>query len=551
MAASIQATFSFGTDKAKSDLNSLEKDAQSFGQRLKSHFQNIFGFGKGGIDTGQSKRSLTELEQHAGSVSDKIAQHFRRDKFRRAEIALSDFGRTAVTGDVGGAIEGLAGRVTGLGLGIGVAVGVGVGLFKKLTDTIVATKTSYNDLEAELGKPVQGLGIQGLTAQLTASETAIDQFTKQHSGFLNIVKESFGENGVLGGLGAIFTGGHVGSQGETAQELNKAFEQQGKIRKEVAGNEAKLVDIKEKGLKVSQTEADLDKIELESSQKKAGIDKESADRRAKLQKVLKDDEAARSVGRVGLTEDVRHQYEEEIAKIGEVDDARKASVEKEKQLDSETVRQKRDIANATREAHQAESDAAVKGESAGQAKAQQLSDQLSLIDQQLAKSKQLNQSQRADLVEQRQQKRAELFNQAESGFLNPFSLSQDLWRGAGQRQTRRNLRREIQNRLDQDSGLPQVHRDFSSPYGENQEDVGIWKQEEKDIEERRRFFGFTRKQAQEFMQDQPPAGPPSSAESPSGQQQQLIQIPGLEELKGIAEKVGKAVFDAMTLVWGQ
>jgi len=393
-------------------------------------------------------------------------------------------------------------RISGFGLGVGVALGIGIGLFKKFSEQIIEANKSYGDLEAELGKPVEGLGVEGLSASLDKLDARIDEFTQKHSSFIERLKEAFNEGGVLGAAGSFVTGGRSGPQGETAQELNKAFEQQRDLRNKVAQAESEIVDNQETSLKVSEEQAELDKVSVATEEKKAKIVAETYDRREALQKVLRDDEENRKTGlKLGLSEDVRHQYQEEIDAIGEADAKRLQSAERSKQLQQDKIQQEYELRNAALAIRRQESQESLEGQTVEQAKTTQLSNQLGLIDDQLQRSKQLTAEKRAQLEADKAGTQANLRQTQQKNFFQPFDLFKDLEGGIREKLNRKELNRDITQKLREDAGLStqDSRRDFRK---EQEEDNQLVTDERKKNAGKMRYHGLTKEQAYESLTDE-------------------------------------------------
>ncbi len=305
----IQGDFGFDTAPAKASLNDIEKHVKSLGPRLEGYIR------EGGVGKG-FKENLGEAGKHVEGFGAKIEGLFKRDTARRAAIAFEDLARDLVSGNTAEAVTGFARRIGGIGLAASIGAGVVIGVFEKVTQQIQASGQATRDLEAELSKPIGSqaqLGIEGINQELQKTGTLLTNFVAAKSTFFGKVGESFREGGVGSAALTFLTGGRTGPQKETAGELSKGFGRENELRQAGAETETEILKNREKQLGVSQEAAAIDKISIQTSEKKAAIENELADRRAAVTKQLKDDEEARAVGQTGLSKDVRKALQDELA----------------------------------------------------------------------------------------------------------------------------------------------------------------------------------------------------------------------------------------------
>jgi hypothetical protein len=365
------------------------------------------------------------------------------------------------------------------------------------------------------------MGIEGLKAELTSVDTLVDNFNSKITSVGSRFRDA---------LVRMHIGTYPEGEKPPADELKRGFERQREIEGKLIGAEIERINIKEQGLKVSEEDAEIAKTELAAKEKMSKIDSESLDRKEKLQKLLRDDEETKKqFGDVmGLPTAVKKAYEDEIKLIGQRDDEKKASVERDKQLDQETIRQKHEIENAATAVKRQEAQDAITGQTADEQKRQALFDQLGLLKDQLMFSKQLTAEKRAQLLGEHAGVQAQILNNAQQNFGRPVDLANQLESGRRFRQNRRDMLRDIQMKLNQDNGLAQSDDRFRNFKQEDFDDAVAKTNEQADQQERMRYYGMTKSEAE-----------------------QLVQNPNGAQLGNLPEAVANAIKAVMEEFWGR
>jgi hypothetical protein len=585
--ATIQATFGFDTSKAKSDLNSLEQHARSITNRIKADTKGGFATGAPHIrDFSEAEKSVgklatahdlaarktkvnwdsvrslsqsyqdfaaktahaTRAQEYFNSVISKrrgrgtgvaddegITKYFKRDIEKRTELAFSRFASDIVKGDLGGAFEHITGRVSHLGLAMGIAIGAGTAVVVELTRQIRETAVAYGDLEARLQRPIAGLGLEGIKKELAA----VDQLTTEYGKKLTSFGSGFRRLLVGLGIGKLPEGEKL-----PEDELRAGFARQNQLDQARVGAESELLDIKERAQSISEEDAAIAKTELDAKEKSNEIDQETLDRKEKIHKILRDDEALKQqLGSLaGLLPGVKQAYEEELQLIGQTDEARKQSVEREKALDQERIRNKANVAAALRAIQRAQADDAIRGQSPEEAKRRQQADRLGEISDRL-ENQRMPREEREQLLGERAGTRAGMLEEATKNMLNPRGLWQDLNRGILARQQRRALMNDLKQRFKEDqwgTGSQFARRDFNQEGKENTEAINS---DLREANERMRYHGFNREEAEQMMRDE---GTFEQPQTPEPQQQQQQQA---EPLGQLPDKVANAVAAVMREYW--
>lgn len=106
-------------------------------------------------------------KRFASSWEANVGRAFKRSPFQRAETALSDFAVQLGSGNLLGAVQGLAARFSGLGLAASVGVAVGIDALIKFRQNVAEAERATSALNSELGRPILGaLGPEALTNQI-------------------------------------------------------------------------------------------------------------------------------------------------------------------------------------------------------------------------------------------------------------------------------------------------------------------------------------------------------------------------------------------------
>lgn len=231
-----------------------------------------------GLNTAAFTAGLNEAGQKAQTFEGRIAGLFRRSPLHRAERAFADFAANLATGNVAGAVQGLAGRFTGLGLVIGTVVGAGTLIFNKLKGQLDATAKAAAAVNTELAKPLalqSNLGVEGITAQIATLDKALTDLAEKRRSLASRIQEA----GVKGAPETFnetaFFRGELQpptirtTAEETAQERGQ--KRIHALRLADVEAETALVNIHALSTQFSEKEAALEKNRIDAAQKRAAL----------------------------------------------------------------------------------------------------------------------------------------------------------------------------------------------------------------------------------------------------------------------------------------
>lgn len=141
-------------------------------------------------DDGPFTRTLERAEKRAATFSSKVERNFigifKRDPSQRAENAVSNLIGDITGGNTARGLAQFAGRISGLGIIAGVGIGAAIDVFDKLRSSVLEVREAQNQLDKQMSKPLNLTSIEGLT-------TAIDNLQKKQGtlthGFTNYLSE--------------------------------------------------------------------------------------------------------------------------------------------------------------------------------------------------------------------------------------------------------------------------------------------------------------------------------------------------------------------------
>jgi hypothetical protein len=280
---------------------------------------NISGFEAG----------LNQAERKAQSFESRVAGFFKRDPTQRAERAFTDLATNLSTGNVAQAVGGFFTSITAGGLAIGTAVGIGVTLFQKFKAQIDETKKSADALFAALNKPLSAqaaLGPEGVTAQISVYEKAINDIAQKRKSLIGGIAESFAQIeavGVPSGIpGAPDTFElRVHKQTRAQEGLEAGFKRIHELRLAEVELEQQAVNIRALALTFSEKEAALEQNRVNAEQRRAALrlkfgadPREAANLHKELLNISRDEKlSADEIERKATLKDKELDIEQDIA----------------------------------------------------------------------------------------------------------------------------------------------------------------------------------------------------------------------------------------------
>lgn len=209
-------------------------------------------------------RSVENAEKRAQTFSGRITSLFKRDPGHRAESALSGLVTDLTSGNIQGAITSITEKISGLGLVAGVGIGVAAGLFIHFREQAIESDKSIKQLAQTIGTfDNSGRSVESLAQHFQAVSVA--------------VKDALEKSDTLGA--------RVARIAEDLQPLPTRNRRRGREDAEIGAGLAdeaatlkrqgeaaqRLADIKKTELFVSSSQAILEKIAADASERRAKI----------------------------------------------------------------------------------------------------------------------------------------------------------------------------------------------------------------------------------------------------------------------------------------
>jgi hypothetical protein len=124
----------------------------------------------------QAGQAADKFHARVNKAGGGITNLFKRTPELKAQRALTHFADSLASGDISGAISGLAGHMGVLGIAAGVGIGVAVEVFGKLHEAITRVTTAQSALDEVLLSPAKlvgaASGVAGLVSHLQAAHKA-------------------------------------------------------------------------------------------------------------------------------------------------------------------------------------------------------------------------------------------------------------------------------------------------------------------------------------------------------------------------------------------
>lgn len=378
-------------------IDQAETKAKTFSSRVRGLL------GGGGRSPWQDFVSpLGSATSKIQAFENRVGRLFRRDPNRRAEVALSEFAANLATGNVAGAVTGLTTRISAFGLAAGIAVGGAVALFTKFKGEVDATTAA----EKALGRELATLGgIRGpeeaakkMAALGTATQDLITKSSSAGSKVSNFIDKFINP----------LVGTSSRNKGAAQQaEITSGLRAQGKLLSDRANAEEDVIAFRNKSLNVSERQGELDKIARDAAEKRSAIDEEAINFKLDLFKAGKNINQVERDRLIG----------ESLAAAAK----RKAAVTSDELLSTDQVNQQFDIKQRQVAVEQTLANLAASHASADSQRMAAAKTELSLIEEQLANSKQLTAEERAQLQVAQTRAQSKVSNQAAERFFNSGS----------------------------------------------------------------------------------------------------------------------------------
>src|ERR1700676_2857623 len=218
--------------------------------------------------------AINRAEKHAQGFQSRIQTLFQRGPETRAETSIGRFLGSLAGGDVQGAITGLGERLHGLGLAAGVGLGAAAIVILKATKQLEEARKAAENLNTELARPLSlqsALGSEGITKEIEATGKMMEALAEKRKGFFVQIQEGLAAIKPSAALAA--KTGKYDAEGPTPEQ--KSQKEGGKreidLLKARASAEEKIKDVQFDGLKVSEEQAEIEKIQLDISKKRAAV----------------------------------------------------------------------------------------------------------------------------------------------------------------------------------------------------------------------------------------------------------------------------------------
>jgi hypothetical protein len=369
--------------------------------------------------------AVERAEKRAQTFDSRFKSLFRRSPDRRAEQALSGFVADLSSGNVQGALTGIATRISGVGLAAGVGIGAAAELFLKAKEQIDAVDESVKKVNADLARPLalqSALGPEGIGKEIEAAMKDMDDLAKKRSGFVQRFAEAW-QRGQRSSFEMFSdTSGAADRQPAAAKTQQTIMERLRELSSARADAEIDLVQARMRGLKVSEEEGEIEKINLDYQKKSAALFLER-----------------------GLTKPGRSAV-----------DLLKSSLalQADRDLSIEAARQKAEMSKRSLNFEQELANMKLRGAPAEQQKVAQLKSELALIQAQLNFDKQLTIEEAAQLrIREIQAKVALRSEGMKEFFKTPAQRNQE--------RIEQNIQRAREKQFDEAGGMLDVHRDMS------------------------------------------------------------------------------------------
>lgn len=239
--------------------------AQGYGAKIR----NALG-GAGRSPWDEFIEGAKKSDQQAQGLSHNIEKLFARDPGRRGEVALTGFISGLAEGDITGALESIASKISGIGLVAGVGFGAASVLAVKFTQNVIESNKALRELHTQLAIPesvVVNLPSEDIKKQIEGVRSSLESLEeKRRSLSGNILPSIFLP---LAAVKSIQDFRSDLGQLQGGNRLTKDFE-------DLAKSEERITAIRRTRLTVSSEEADRLDAVLKKDQEIAKIEVEHA-----------------------------------------------------------------------------------------------------------------------------------------------------------------------------------------------------------------------------------------------------------------------------------
>lgn len=224
-------------------------------------------------------QAVERAEKRAQTFHSRLTGLFRRDPSARAERALSGFVGGIASGDIQGAVVGLAERFRGLGLAAGVGLGAALIIFQKAKEQLDEVDKAVQKVNADLARPLSfqsALGPEGISKEIETAAKDLDDLKEKRKGFF----QSIGEAAIRGQpepsgdpyLTDYSSPNRVPKAAQAQEDAEKRLKQLALAR---ANAELRTAQIKQTAENTSEREAVLLKTSMDYQKRIAEIQLES------------------------------------------------------------------------------------------------------------------------------------------------------------------------------------------------------------------------------------------------------------------------------------
>jgi hypothetical protein len=378
--------------------------------------------------TDLARSKFAAIGGHADGLANKLTDTlgkkfeglFKRDPAHRAAAAFGELAKSITGGDAIGGVEEFSRRLGGIGLAASIGIGVAAPLIAKVAEQILEADKAADALNLQLSKPTNiqaALGVEGITAELQKDVALTDTLIEKQKTFGARLEQGFQKAGIGGALKAFFTGGRLGGGAE--EDIKAGLQGQLEAQKNIAAAEGLALDIREKGLSVSEEDSAIQKISVDAAAKRAAIQNQTLDAQNKITAQLKEDAERRKIGLTGFNPAEIKALEDARARLGEHDAERLAIVDKAAALETEGARQEFGIKSRSVAVEQDLANMSLQLRSSEEIKEATLKSQLGLIEDQLNFDTQLTREKRSQLLVDKTRAQTAIKNLTAERFFQP------------------------------------------------------------------------------------------------------------------------------------